>query len=86
MVVGRAYPLRVFHQFGDALRLAFHNDGPEILDVAIAKRVAVHIEGQHRFAAPHLGEGQLLLNLAQGKAVFTKKLNIHTLQTQYATG
>ena len=45
VVVGRTYPLGGFHQLRDALGLAFHDDGPEVVDVALTKRVAVDIKG-----------------------------------------
>ena len=63
MAVGQTYPLGGFHQFRDTLGLAFHDDGTEVVDVAIAKRVAVDIKGQHRVASWHLGKGQFLFNL-----------------------
>ena len=64
MAVGWAYPFGGFQQFGDALGLAFHDDGPEVIDVAIAKRVTVDIKGKHRVASWHFGEGQLFLDIA----------------------
>jgi hypothetical protein len=64
VVVGWTYPFGGFHKFRDALGLAFHDDGPEVVDVAITKRVAVDIKGQHCVASWHLGEGQLFLNIA----------------------
>ena len=64
MVVGMTYPFGVFQKLRDALGLAFHDGGSEIIDVAITKRVAVDIKGQYRVASRHLGEGQLFLNIA----------------------
>ena len=51
MAVGRAYPFASFDQIGDALRLAFHDDGTEVVDVAITKRVTVDVKGQNRIAS-----------------------------------
>ena len=64
VAVGQTNPFGVIHQFWDAFSLAFHNDGPEIVDVAITKRMAVDIKGQHAVASRHFGEGQLFLNIA----------------------
>ena len=65
MAVGRTYPFSSLHQLGDALGLTFHDNGPEVIDVTLTKRVADGVEGQHRVTSRHLGERQLFLNIAQ---------------------
>ncbi len=84
MVVGWAYTFDAFRQFTDTLRLTFHDDSLEFFYVAIAKRVAVDIKGQHRIATSHLGERQLFFNVAQREAVFSKCFNIHAFSLCFA--
>ena len=63
MVVGRTYSIG-FHQLRDTLSLAFDYNGTKVVDIAIAKRVAIDIEGQHGVASGHLCEWQFFLHIA----------------------
>ena len=45
MVIRQTRPFGGFQKLRDTLGLAFYNDSPEVIDVAIAKRVAVDIKG-----------------------------------------